>query len=451
MLAILKAVSGTKYVLHAKKKDFKQIKNIFLKKAQAGRKPKNPNQQITKVKNIGQITQQQQNPPPHQQANSEQHQQQQQQLQQHTIKQNQNEFENKTNNDNHQSSVIPSDDNIDSILNSLILPDTRIFASLLSKDFNNNKNIMPNLTFPEPTNTTNPLNELAYKTLIIGNSEHIILDNPNNLSDFRGSYEKLKNVAIALANKLNKPVSVPAFLLIESEEALENVRETLNQKQINPIIIETTNSLTHSGNNVNEPVQNAKSASKATTSTSKKRAPKIKVEDQSNLNGQQDGPPAKKRAANKKSQQNNTISSFNNENNQTQNVPTSASTSCLQTPSSASSSFDVNQKLEQIKRENKLVYTTVNSETNAQVESIINNIKSSLIASQNQINANAINQYNQINLNSNMVANNDTSNMNSKNVSANQSSNMNEVDLNCYSLDSNSLFNLNLNNIEWIA
>lgn len=365
----------------------------------------------------------------------------------------QNEFENKSNVANNQS-FFSTDENIDSILNSLIVPDTRIFASFLSKDFNNNKNIIPNLTFPEPTHTTNPLNELAYKTLIIGNNEHIILDNPNNLSDFRGSYEKLKNVAIALANKLNKPVSVPAFLLIESEEALEDVRESLIQKQINPIIIETTNNLNQSVNNTNETVQKTKAVPKScTASAPKKRAAKPKVDDQSNLNGQQAGPPAKKRASNKKSQQNNIIATFNTENNQTLNVSATQNTPCLNT-SSSSTSFDVNQKLEQIKRENNLVYATVNSETNAHVESIINNIKSSLIASQSQIqmNSNANNQYNQVNSNSQIISNSDINNINNKNISINQlSSNNNEVDLNCYSLDSNSLFNLNLNNIEWIA
>ena len=140
--------------------------------------------------------------------------------------------------------------------------------------------------------------------ILNSNNEHIILDNPNNLSDFRGSYEKLKNVAIALANKLNKPVSVPAFLLIDSEEALENVRDTLSQKQINPIIIETTNSLTHSDNNTNEFVASAKITPKLTASASKKRAAKPKIEDQSNLNDSATGPPAKKRASNKKTQQN---------------------------------------------------------------------------------------------------------------------------------------------------
>ena len=96
--------------------------------------------------------------------------------------------------------------------------------------------------------------------------------------------EKLKNVAIALANKLNKPVSVPAFLLIESEEALEDVRESLIQKQINPIIIETTNNLNQSVNNTNETVQKTKAVPKScTASAPKKRAAKPKVDDQSNL------------------------------------------------------------------------------------------------------------------------------------------------------------------------
>jgi len=408
-------------------------------KAQSGRKPNNSNQQLTKVKNIGQIPQQQQP------TSSQQH-----------LQIKHSEFENKIINNisNHQSlnQINTADENVDSLLNNFILPDTRIFASLLSKDFNNNSNIMPNLTFPEPTNTSNPLNELAYKTLIIGNNEHIILDNPNNLSDFRGSYEKLKNVAIALANKLNKPVSVPAFLLIDSEEALENVRDTLSQKQINPIIIETTNSLTHSDNNTNEFVPSAKITPKLTASASKKRAAKPKIEDQSNLNDSATGPPAKKRASNKKTQQNiATIATFSNENYQTQNFVPQANTSCQETPSS---SIEINQKLEQIKRENKLVYTNVTNETNAQVESIINNIKSSLIASQNQINSNGDNTNKQVNSNSSdMVANIDINNINNKNNAMNQSSsnNNNEVDLNCYSLDSNSLFSLNLNNIEWIA
>ena len=328
------------------------------------------------------------------------------------------------------------DENMDLILNELILPDTRIFASLL-KDFNNNKDLLPNLTLPDSSHpsTSNPLSELAYKTLIIGNSEHIILDNPNNLSDFRGSYEKLKNVALALANKLNKPVSVPAFLLIDDECALESVKDLLAQKQIHPIIIESENSSAK----VTPPVQ---APTKPAIVASKKRAskPKANTEEQ----------PSKRRAtdhkSNKKSQPN-------------------APSECVQTSHADNTSFDVNQKLEQIKRENKLAHAAVNSETNAQVESIINNIKSSLIAAQNQGNLNLSNQQNQVNVinNNNNTFNNNNNNtnnnvINSNDVNKNNVSGINhslsvsnDVDLNCYSLDSNSLFNLNFNNMEWIA
>ena len=54
-----------------------------------------------------------------------------------------------------------------------------------------------------------------------------------------GDFSKLKNLAAAVANRFNKPVTIPAFLLIDNKFSLEQVKESLNEKHIHPIIIET--------------------------------------------------------------------------------------------------------------------------------------------------------------------------------------------------------------------
>jgi len=137
---------------------------------------------------------------------------------------------------------LESDENLmpnEACLNELILPDTRIFASLLNKD--SNAVTAAHSTNKETNTNTNKrvLTDLTYKTVLIGNSEHIILDNLQNLADFRGDFTKLKNLATAVANRFNKPVTIPAFMLIDNKNSLEKVKECLNEKNIHPIIIET--------------------------------------------------------------------------------------------------------------------------------------------------------------------------------------------------------------------
>lgn len=118
----------------------------------------------------------------------------------------------------------------ESILNDCILPDTRIFASLLNKDHS-----LP------PANSSNPnqKNDIKFKTVLIGNTEHVILDNLQNLSDFKGNFTDLKNLACSVADHLQKSVSIPAFLLIESKPTVDKIKSILNDIHINPIIIDT--------------------------------------------------------------------------------------------------------------------------------------------------------------------------------------------------------------------
>ena len=411
------------------------------------------------------------------------------------------------------------------MLNDLMLPDTRIFASLLSKEFNGNKNSIPNLTFPENITKTpsTPLNELTYKTLMIGNSEHIILDNPNNLSDFRGNFEKLKNVALALANKLNKPVSVPAFLLIDDEDALENVRETLSQKNINPIMIETTNTFYSASdaenvNSNNDQTQNQKSAKTTITttnapqptsppSTTASKAQAVAPTTVTNVKKRQSKPknttvtaddpsappPSKKRSYNFLTDHRTTKKTIHQIKQEQmlqqatlQQIQPMPPQQIQQQPlnqqkqQAHSNSNEANHMCHQIKNEAvpHMIYesqannmNTNSNDTNAQVESIINNIKSSLIASQNQSHSNFVTVNNQISSNSGKMTDESTNNnTNNKNInvasnsdgstantittntnSATSTMASNDMDLNCYALDSSSLFNLNLNNIEWVA
>lgn len=124
-------------------------------------------------------------------------------------------------------------------LNEILLPDTRIFASLLNKDQHQSGSDAAMMT-----NTANGVKKqtdlnLKYKTTMIGNREHVILDNANNLSDFRGSFGELKNLACSVATHLNKPVTIPAFLVVDEESCIERIKSMLSEKNINPIVINT--------------------------------------------------------------------------------------------------------------------------------------------------------------------------------------------------------------------
>ena len=134
---------------------------------------------------------------------------------------------------------VPNED----FLNDLLLPDTRIFASLLNKDARDSINTLNTGSGHKGGSLT----DLTFKTVLIGNCEHIILDNLNNLSDFRGDFSKLQNLARAVANKFNKPVTIPAFFMIDDKPAVAKVKENLKEKNIYPIVIETNSS--HSMNN----------------------------------------------------------------------------------------------------------------------------------------------------------------------------------------------------------
>ena len=153
------------------------------------------------------------------------------------------------------------DENImpnDSCLNDLLLPDTRIFASLLNKDSNGAVAAASASANKDPNSKKRVLTDLTYKTVLIGNSEHIILDNVQNLADFRGDFTKLQNLATAVANRFNKPVTIPAFLLIDNKFSLDKVKECLNEKNIHPIIIETAANQTQSTQQQQQQQQTAK-------------------------------------------------------------------------------------------------------------------------------------------------------------------------------------------------
>jgi hypothetical protein len=115
-------------------------------------------------------------------------------------------------------------------LNEFILPDTRIFASLLNKTGQQS-------TSNKAGNNKRNL-DLTYKTAMIGQTEHVILDNQNNLSDYKGNLVQLQNLACLIANQLKKPVTIPAFMLIEQDN-IDEIKSLFNEKNINPIVIET--------------------------------------------------------------------------------------------------------------------------------------------------------------------------------------------------------------------
>lgn len=126
---------------------------------------------------------------------------------------------------------IQTNASIDSILNQFVLPDTRIFSTLLNKDADT----------PGP-NESKARESLKCKKVFIGNREHVILDNFSNLSDFKGDFNGLRSMACSIADKLNLPVSIPAFLMIEDEACIDKIKGVLREQSINPIIIEMKSS-----------------------------------------------------------------------------------------------------------------------------------------------------------------------------------------------------------------
>lgn len=122
--------------------------------------------------------------------------------------------------------------NADSLLNDLILPDTRIFASLLNKDNNN-------ATAANVSNDKKIDTNLMCKKAVIGNREHIIIDNSNNLSDYKGNFSDLKKLATIMADQFNRPVTIPAFLVVEQQSTVDSVKQMLDQKNIKPVVIDT--------------------------------------------------------------------------------------------------------------------------------------------------------------------------------------------------------------------
>ena len=130
---------------------------------------------------------------------------------------------------------------LESYLNDLLLPDTRIFASHLNK--------VPK----DPTSQTNSnnsnnnkrvLTDFNCKSINFGNTEHVIIDNVDDLANFTGQFSKLKDYACAIADKLNKPVTFPAFLVIDQTSSVEKIKQLLAQNNISPIIVDNVSAQT---------------------------------------------------------------------------------------------------------------------------------------------------------------------------------------------------------------
>jgi hypothetical protein len=90
--------------------------------------------------------------------------------------------------------------------------------------------------------------QITYKIVRLNNVEHVILDNAHHLANFRGqqAIERLHAFAGMLAAKLNRPVTIPAFLMLEdSFEAVESgVRGLLNRDphqstRLDPLMVST--------------------------------------------------------------------------------------------------------------------------------------------------------------------------------------------------------------------
>ena len=395
---------------------------------------------------------------------------------------------------------------VDFLLNEYLLPDTRIFTSFANKDFNNNK-------LRENAAKTNSggkgvLTDLNYKTVLIGNSEHVVLDNLNNLSDFRGNFDKLKNIAFLLANKLNKPVSIPAFLLIENKDSLDRVKQTLNDKNINPIVIDTnaqsnqaaqiqimkyepvSNSAEQSSNQSQEMLVNSAKQVKR-RATKVKTLPTDQINEQILFNNQNviqntvvnpqiqqvqyiqanNNVPISNEPSNKKTRidlvneylsknSDNSNSNMNQETVQIQqnSAPTTISqneyiqvvNTQQQIDNNALLGFDASKDNEQQQQQQQQTYFI---QTNANASNVNCDVNNMNVANNEQF-KNILNNL-KANLNLNAIDGEKASESNTVVSNASngikQNTSQSDYDMNCYPVDSSSLFNINLNDIEWIA
>jgi hypothetical protein len=70
--------------------------------------------------------------------------------------------------------------------------------------------------------------------LLKGVNEHILLDNDENLLNFCNDIEKLQAFSYILATKLNKPVTIPAYLSVNLNN-LDNIQNLLKQRNVKPL------------------------------------------------------------------------------------------------------------------------------------------------------------------------------------------------------------------------
>lgn len=142
------------------------------------------------------------------------------------------------------------------LLNDFLLPDSRIFKKIF-------KSSTEQSVQQGQLKYSNEL--LTFKTVKIGNLEHIIIDNVENLNSFKGNIDKLQTIAYGLALKLNKPVTIPAYLLIKTLQSqqgcLNDIENVLKEKNIKPLVI--SNQKTNNNLNTTATAKNSSTANTA--------------------------------------------------------------------------------------------------------------------------------------------------------------------------------------------
>lgn len=130
-------------------------------------------------------------------------------------------------NENRENLTISTD-----YLDKYLIPDSRVLKNYLRKF--------------EPSSTTHKIQldnkeqSIQYRLANINNVEHVLIENNENLNNFKENIEKLQSLASMLATKLNKPVTIPAYLLVKKTAGFseESVRELFRANKLTPVITE---------------------------------------------------------------------------------------------------------------------------------------------------------------------------------------------------------------------
>jgi hypothetical protein len=131
-------------------------------------------------------------------------------------------------NENRENLTISTD-----YLNKYLIPDSRVLKNYLRK-------FEPSSTTSKVQFDNNKELQIAYRLVTINNVEHVLLENSENLNNFKENIEKLQSLACMLATKLNKPVTIPAYLLVKKTAGFseESVRELFRENKLTPVITE---------------------------------------------------------------------------------------------------------------------------------------------------------------------------------------------------------------------